>query len=77
MQPNIQNDLYDYLNKRQNGQAKGSSGHCQDSEYHEKRKNEKRSPKICEQVHESLTALVRQYGANQKAESSILHEDEL
>ena len=61
----------------QNGQVKSSSGHSQDSEYHEKRKNEKRSPKICKQVHKSPTALVRQYGANQKAESSILHEDEL
>ena len=69
--------LFDYLYKRQNGQAKGSSDHCQDSEYHEKRKNEKKSPKICEQVHESLTALVSQYGANQKAESSILQEDKL
>ena len=77
MQPNIQNDLYDYLYKRQNGKAKGSSDHCQDSDYHEKRKNKKGSPKIREQVQKSLTALVRQYGANQNAQSSILHEDKL
>ena len=38
MQPKMQNDLFDYLYKRQNGQAKGPSGHSQDSEHHEKRK---------------------------------------